>query len=273
MNMKKNKKFFISMAALAVLAVVFRFFDEKIAAILYKSGNPLGGLSEISGSAIPFLICAFCFSTMIFCRHTKTTRTKNQVLSVLYGILALISSAAAFYFPMHNSSKKNYYIVVFGAAILTAIFIYLGATLFKSTYQKMLMTKCAKIGIISSLASLIVYLAAKILPQRPSYEALQISMEKFGNYDTPEAFVPFLALSGVGAAMMMWITCFSDIFPKLKFSKKYLFVFSVIWAAAMLFGSISSGRTYGFEFILTLIVSYLILYFTRLIIEKREGEN
>lgn len=86
---------------------------------------------------------------------------------------------------------------------------------------------------------------------------------------SPEEFVPFLALSGIGAAMIMWITCLPDIFPKLRFSGKFFFAISVVWAAAMLIGTVSSGHTYASEFICGLAAAYTIQFATKKIFEKK----
>lgn len=267
--MKNNKRFFVCVSGLTALAVLLRVIDPKIAALVYNGGNYFGGFCEIAGAAIPFLLCAFCFATMMFCRHTKTTLKNNRILTVIYGIASLISTLAAFFMATYKSSNKNYYLLAGFSAVLTAIFVYLAATLFKNNYQKSLMTKYAKIGIISSLASVTLFFIAKLIPQRPSYEALRVSMEKFGNYDSPEEFVPFLALSGIGAAMIMWITCLPDIFPKLRFSGKFFFAISVVWAAAMLIGTVSSGHTYASEFICGLAAAYTIQFATKKIFEKK----
>lgn len=268
--MKSTKLYFIGMGVLAAFAVFIRFFDAKLAELLYKSGNFVGGLCETLGRAIPFALCAFCFAALIFCRHTRTTRTKNKILSIILGVATLIASVATVYFPLHNHGKINYFAVIGAAAVLTALFIYLGATLFKTNYQKSLMTKFAKSGLFSAAASLVICFAASFLPQRASHSALLLSMEKFGNYDSPESFVPFIVLSGIGTSLVMWITCFADIFPKLKFAKKYLFAFSVIFAVFMLFGSVTSGDVYASEFIYSLAVGYTSLFICEKIADKKE---
>lgn len=266
--MKNTKTYAVGMGVIASLAVISRILDKQLAAVLFKSGNFVGGLCEIVGGAIPFALCAFCFATLMFCRHTRTTRTKNKILTVILSLAALVASAAAVFFPMRDVSQKNYYAIVGAAAVLAGLFIYLGATLFKNTYQKMLMTKHAKIGLIASAVSLVLCLAASFLPQRASYSALQISMEKFGNYDSPEAFVPFVAISGIGTALVIWTVCFTEIFPKLKFGKKYFYGFSVVFALFMLLGSVSSGDTYASEFLYGLAVGYTSLYLSSHFAEK-----
>ncbi len=266
--MKNTKTYAIGMGVTALLAVVSRILDKQLAAALFKSGNFVGGLCEIVGGALPFALCAFCFATLMFCRHTRTTRTKNKMLTVFLGFATLAASAAAVFFPMRDVSKKNYYAIIGAAAVLAGLFIYLGAMLFKNTYQKMLMTKHAKIGLISSAASLVICLAASFLPQRASYSALQISMEKFGNYDSPEAFVPFVAISGIGAASVIWTVCFTEIFPKLKFARKYFYGFSILFALFMLLGSVSSGDTYASEFLYGLAVGFTSLYLSSYFVEK-----
>ena len=132
------------------------------------------------------------------------------------------------------------------------------------------MTRYAKIGLFASAVSVALFYAASFIPRRASYSALQISMEKFGNYDSPEAFVPFLALSGIGAALVIWTTCFTQIFPKLKFSKKIFVAFSAVFAVAMLLGSVSSGNTYASEFLYGLAVGYTSLFLISAFIEKKE---
>ncbi len=268
--MKNTKLYAVGMGIIALLAVIARIVDKQLAQLLFKSGNFLGGLCETLGSAIPFVLCSFCFATLMFCRHTRTTRTKNKILTVVYGAAAMISSAAAVFFPLRDVSAKNYYAMAGAAAVLTGLFIYLGATLFKNNYQKMIMTKHAKIGLISSVASVILCFAASFIPQRASYAALQVSMEKFGNFDSPEAFVPFVSLSGISAALIIWITCFSDIFPKLKFGKKILLAFSAVFAVVMLLGSVSSGNTYASEFLYGLAIGYTALFLTSTFVEKEE---
>lgn len=268
--MKNTKLYAVGMAIIALLGIISRLLDKQLAKLLFKSGNFIGGLCEIVGSAIPFALCAFCFATLMFCRHTRTTRTKNKMLTVVFGAATLLSSAAAIYIPLREVSTKNYYAIAGAAAVLTALFISLGATLFKNTYQKILMTKYAKIGLFASAVSVALFYAASFIPRRASYSALQISMEKFGNYDSPEAFVPFLALSGIGAALVIWTTCFTQIFPKLKFSKKIFVAFSAVFAVAMLLGSVSSGNTYASEFLYGLAVGYTSLFLISSFIEKKE---
>lgn len=269
-KMKNTKLYAVGMAIIALLGIISRLLDKQLAKLLFKSGNFIGGLCEIVGSAIPFALCAFCFATLMFCRHTRTTRTKNKMLTVVFGAATLLSSAAAIYIPLREVSTKNYYAIAVAAAVLTALFISLGATLFKNTYQKILMTKYAKIGLFASAVSVALFYAASFIPRRASYSALQISMEKFGNYDSPEAFVPFLALSGIGAALVIWTTCFTQIFPKLKFSKKIFVAFSAVFAVAMLLGSVSSGNTYASEFLYGLAVGYTSLFLISSFIEKKE---
>ncbi len=268
--MKNTKLYAVGMSVIALFSVISRLLDKQLAKLLFKSGNFIGGLCEIVGGAIPFALCAFCFATLMFCRHTRTTRTKNKILTVVFGAATLLSSTAAIYIPLREVSNKNYYAIAGAAAVLTALFIYLGATLFKSTYQKMLMTKHAKIGLFASAVSVVFFYAASFIPRRASYSALQVSMEKFGNYDSPEAFVPFLALSGIGAALVIWMTCFTEIFPKLKFSKKIFVAFSAFFAVAMLLGSVSSGNTYASEFLYGLAVGYTSLFLVSTFIEKKE---
>ena len=242
--MKNTKLYAVGMAIIALLGIISRLLDKQLAKLLFKSGNFIGGLCEIVGSAIPFALCAFCFATLMFCRHTRTTRTKNKMLTVVFGAATLLSSAAAIYIPLREVSTKNYY--------------------------EILMTKYAKIGLFASAVSVALFYAASFITRRASYSALQISMEKFGNYDSPEAFVPFLALSGIGAALVIWTTCFTQIFPKLKFSKKIFVAFSAVFAVAMLLGSVSSGNTYASEFLYGLAVGYTSLFFISSFIEKKE---
>ncbi len=268
--MKNNKNYFIGFGILAVLAVIFRIFDKKFAELLFHRGNFFGGLCETVGSALPFALCAFCFATLIFCRHTRTTRIKNRILSVVFGIASLLSSAVTVYTAMISSATKNYVAMAIAAIFLTSVFITLGATLFKTSYQKILMTKHAKIGLISSAVSVCLYFVAKLMPQRASYAAIVESIEKFGNPDTPSKFVPMISIPGIGAALLLWIVCFSDIFPKFRFGKKYFFAVSVTVAAAMLFGVISSGNCYGSEFIYGLAVGCIVLFMTSSFVEKKE---
>ena len=207
--MKNTKLYAVGMSVIALLGIISRLLDNQLSKLLFKSGNFIGGLCEIVGSAIPFALCAFCFATLMFCRHTRTTRTKNKMLPAVFGAATLLSSAAAIYIPLREVSTKNYYAIAGAAAVLTALFIYLGATLFKNTYQKILMTKYAKIGLFASAVSVALFYAASFIPRRASYSALQISMEKFGNYDSPEASRPFGYRCGIGNLVDLFYGDFS----------------------------------------------------------------
>ena len=66
------------------------------------------------------------------------------------------------------------------------------------------------------------------------------------------------------------MTCFTEIFPKLKFSKKIFVAFSAFFAVAMLLGSVSSGNTYASEFLYGLAVGYTSLFLVSTFIEKKE---
>lgn len=162
--MKNTKLYAVGMSVIALFSVISRLLDKQLAKLLFKSGNFIGGLCEIVGGAIPFALCAFCFATLMFCRHTRTTRTKNKILTVVFGAATLLSSAAAIYIPLREVSNKNYYAIAGAAAVLTALFIYLGATLFKNTYQKMLMTKHAKIGLFASAVSVVFSMRHHLFP-------------------------------------------------------------------------------------------------------------
>ena len=51
--------FVAGMAIIALLGIISRLLDKQLAKLIFKSGNFIGGLCEIVGSAIPFALCAF----------------------------------------------------------------------------------------------------------------------------------------------------------------------------------------------------------------------
>ena len=68
--MKNTKLYAVGMAIIALLGIISRLLDKQLAKLLFKSGNFIGGLCEIVGSAIQFALCAFCFA--------KTTPKKKN---------------------------------------------------------------------------------------------------------------------------------------------------------------------------------------------------
>ena len=56
--MKNTKLYAVGMSVIALLGIISRLLDKQLAKLLFKSGNFIGGLCEIVGSAIPFALFA-----------------------------------------------------------------------------------------------------------------------------------------------------------------------------------------------------------------------
>lgn len=273
MKLLDKKKWIIVFAVCAVIAVAARPTDMLLAKALYGREDFAGSFFYTIAPAIPFALSSFSCAVMMACRSTRTTRTKNQMLTVLYASLSVIFAAAAGYYPFIRAEEKNFTVIAAAALLISGCSIFVAYTSFKETYQKIVMTRIAKITIFSTLAVTVICLFAALLPQRATYEAIQHCVEEYGHTDGPfESTVPFIAFAGASAPILTAFTLLTEALPKLKFSGKWLFAASCLWMLAVVFGSVLSGKMFLSEAIYGAIIGYLSLLCAYKIVEKRENE-
>lgn len=269
--MLSNKKWAGIFAACAALGLVFRLTDMQLAQALYSKGSIFGGFCENIAAALPPAFCCFASAAMMACRRTRTTRAKNRALNVFFAVLSFVFALAAAYYPYRNVEKVNYILVAAVAVVLTGTCIYVNFTAFKETYQKIVMTNAAKVALLSAAAVVLLCAAGTLIPQRPSYSAVQLSIERFGSAKPPyESTVTVLPFAGAASAMSVLVNFLPKVLPKLRFSSKLVFALSLAWTAVIVVGAVSSGNVYASEMLYGAAAGYLSVFAASKIIEKHE---
>ena len=273
MKLLDKTKWIIVFAACAVIAIAARPTDMLLAKALYGREDFAGSFFYTAAPALPFALSSFSCAVMMSCRSTRTTRAKNQMLTVLYAVLSVLFAAAASYYPFIKAEEKNFTVIAAATLLISGCSIFVAYTSFKKTYQKIVMTRIAKTIIFSTLAVTVICLFATLIPQRATYEAIVHSVEKYGHADGPfESTVPFIAFVGASAPILTALTLLSEALPKLKFSGKWLFAASCLWTLAVVFGSVLSGKMFLSEAIYGALVGYLSVFCVDKIVEKKENE-
>lgn len=266
-----KKKWIIIFAVCAVIAVAARPTDMLLAKALYNKDNLAGNFFFNIAPAAPFVLSSFACAVMMSCRSTRTTRTKNQMLTVVYAILSLLFAGAASFYPFIGIDEKNYTVIAIAAFLIAGCSIFIAYTAFNEIYQKIVMTKLAKIIIFSTLGITAVCLLATLIPQRGSYEAIQLCIEKYGRTDGPfESTVPFISFVGASAPVFLSFVLLSEALPKLKFSAKWLFLASCLWTLAVTVCSVVSGRIFLSEAVYGALTGYSAVLAVTVFVDKRE---
>lgn len=271
MKYLEKKKWIIIFAVCAVIAAAARPTDMLLAKAVYNKDSLVGSFFFNIAPAVPFALSSFACAVMMSCRSTRTTRSKNRVLTVLYAVLSLLFAGAAAMYPFIGIDEKNYTVIAIAAFLIAGCSIFIAYTAFNEIYQKIVMTRLAKIVIFSTLGITAVCLLAALIPQRGSYEAIQICIEKYGRTDGPfESTVPFISFVGASAPVFLPFVLLSDVLPKLKFSARWLFIASCIWTLAVTVGSVVSGRMFLSEAVYGALIGYSVVLAVNFFVEKRE---
>lgn len=273
MKILDKKKWIIVFAVLVVLAVAARPLDMLLAGKLYNPESIYGSFFLGVAPALAFVLCSFSCAVMMSCRSTRTTRSKNRALTVLYAVLAVLFGAAAGFYPFMGASDINYIVVAIAALLISGGSVFIAYTSFKDTYQKIAMTKIAKTILVSTVAITVVCALATLIPQRGTYEAIKLCMEKYGKADGPfESTVPFLPFAGASTAAAAVLTGLTQVLPKLKFSQKLVFIISCVWTLAVIFLSVISGKMFLSEAVYGAILGYIIVFIVSGLLDKREND-
>ena len=272
MKILDKTKWIIVFSVCAVIAVAARFADTLLASKLYMPDSLFGTFFVFISPSLSLILASFSSAVMMACRNTRTTRTKNQLLNVFYGVLSVVFSFAAACYPFIGTGKMNFTVIAGVTALVAGASMVMSFLMFKETYQKIVMTEMAKRIITAALIISVICALALLIPQRGSYEAIRINMEKFGKADGPyESTVPFVSFMGASAPVLLYFTCLKDAIPKLKFSGNLIFILSCIWSLCVIFGSVSSGHMYLSEASYGMIIGYITVFAVSKYYEKREN--
>lgn len=273
MKILDKKKWIIIFAVLAVLAIAARPLDMLIAEKLYRPESIYGTFFLTAAPALAFVLSSFSCAVMMSCRSTRTTRTKNRALTFLFAVLSVLFGAAAGFYPFMGASDINFIVIAAAALLISGASVFIAYTSFRDTYQKIAMTKLAKIILISTAAITVICALATLIPQRGTFEAVKLYMEKYGKADGPfESTVPFLSFAGASTAVAAVLTGLTQVLPKLKFSEKFVFIISCVWTLAVIFCSVMTGKMFLSEAVYGAILGYIIVLAVSVLLEKREKE-
>lgn len=271
MKLLDKTKWIIIFSVCVLIAIVARPTDMFLARLLYMPKNLWGNFFLNVAPALPFALCSFSCAVLMSCRNTMATRAKNQRLTVIYGLLSAVFALAAAYYPFIGIDEINFVAIAAVAAAICGLSIFLSYTSFKETYQKIVMTRAAKTVLISTVIITVGCALAMLIPQRGSYDAIQLCLERRGNADGPfDSTVPIISAVGASAPVLLFAVCLKDTIPKLKFSGKWIFALSCVWTLAVIFGVILSGRVFLSEACYGAIFGYLTVFGVSEFYNKRE---
>lgn len=260
-------------AVLALLAVVGLAADMLVSSVIYHPDATFESIFYKILPAVPIALCSFSSAILLTCRNTRTTRSKNQALNILYGLLTLVFAFAAAYYPFVGADKNSLIAIAVIAVIIAVTCILLSNFSFKETYQKIVMVDIAEKVIISTVIIAVICALAMLIPQKLSYDAMQMNIARTGKTEGPfNTTVPFLPFAGASAPVMTYLILLKDALPKLRFSEKLLFALVCLWTLAVIAGSVISGRLFLSNAVFGTIIGYIVILTTTKILNKREKE-
>ncbi len=245
MKLLDKRKCIIIFAVLALLAVIGLTSDMLVSSAVYYADDMAESIFYKVLPSLPIALCSFAAAVMLSCRNTRATRSRNQVLNILYGLLTLAFAFAAAYFPFYGAKGSSLIAVAAVAAVIAFTSFLMSVSFFRETYQKVFMTEIAKRIMITTLIIGAVCALALLIPQRMSYDAIQLNIARTGKAEGPfSSTVPFIPFATASAPVLTYLIALKDVVPKLRFSGKLLFILTCIWTAVMIIGTVASGRLF-----------------------------
>lgn len=256
---------------LAFLAVVGLSADMLVSSSVYHPNDTFESIFYKILPAVPIALCSFSSAVMMTCRNTRTTRSKNRMLNVLYGLLTLVFAFVAAYYPFFSAERNTLPVIAVIAVIIAVSGILFCNFSFKETYQKIIMIGIAERVIISTAVIGVICALAMLIPQKLSYDAMQLNIARTGKTEGPfNSTVPFIPFAGASAPIMTFLILLKDALPKLRFSEKILFAVSCLWTLTVIAGSVISGRLFLSNAVFGASVGYLSVLLTSLLLNKKE---
>lgn len=272
MKIISKKAWYIVLAITAVITAASFVFDDSIARLMFVKNNFFGSFCENIAAALPLIMCSFAASSLMICRNTRATRRKNRFLNVVYGILCAMFAFFGAYYPFRNEESINYIIPAGIALALTALFSYVNFTVFKTTYQKIVMSDISAVVIISTIIIAVICAGTAFLPERMNYATIQRMYSSFYSPDEKSVVitVPFALYSGAASTFAVMLNVLPSAVPKLNFSSKPVMIFSFLWTAAIAAGLVCSGNIYASQAAGGALIAYAVIFVVSAVVKKRE---
>ena len=267
--MISNKKWIGLFSACAVLGIIARFADYKIATLLYRQGNIVGSVCEHIIPMLWFYLCGFACAILLFHRNTHTTRAKNQILNVVYATLSVAAVFAGTYFPFRNTVDKPYLVIVITTIVAAACLIYASYSWFKRDFQKRIISKAAGVLLASGACTAAVCSLNHFLPTRKCYyDILQAGQYDY-LADVNVTSVKFFCFAAASGARLLWLNYFAQTVPNIRHGAEKIFVATVAVDVVIAVGLVSTGHFYLSEVIYGMLVGYFSLFVFSKISERR----
>ncbi|MDD6275246.1 MAG: hypothetical protein PUB20_00225 [Clostridia bacterium] len=271
--MISNKKWAGLFSACVLIGVIARIFDNNISAFLYRDGNIVGSICEHIVPMIWFLLCGFACAILLFHRNTHTTKSKNQVLNVVYGALSVIFIFAGTIFPFRNTEDKPYVIIVITAVVAAACIIYISSAWFKQDFQKRIITTASGVLLASCATSALACAISLALPARQSYYDLLQIRQTDNMADMKQYPVYLFCFAAASGALILWFNYFAAVMPKIRYASAKFFAATVAINIVIALGLVSTGHFYLSEIIYGMAVSYFSLFAFAKIAERKDKKR
>lgn len=259
-------------AVLAFLAAAGLAADKLVSSVLYNADAMVESIFYKILPAVPLAVCSFSAAVLLSCRNTRASRSKNRLLNIVYGLLALIFAFAAAYYPFFGAKGSSLIAVAVVAVIIAFASFFMSVSFFKETYQKEIMTEAAKRIIISTVIIGAVCALALLIPQKMSYDAMQMNIARTGKIEGSfNSTVPFISFATASAPVLTFFTVLKDVVPKLRFSGKLLFILPCVWLVVIIFGTVVSGRLFLSNAAFGAILGYAVVFLVSELLNKKKN--
>lgn len=271
MKILDKRKWIAVFAALAVFAVIGLTADTLISSLIYRADDTFESIFYKVIPTVPIAMCSLSAAVMLSCRNTRATRSKNRALNILYGFLTLAFAFAAAYYPFFGAKGTSLIAVAVVAAVISVTAFFMSVSLFKETYQKIIVCEIAKRVMISTAAIAAVCALAMLIPQKMSYDAMQLNLARTGRTEGPfSTTVPFVPFATASAPLFTYLTALKDAVPKLRFSGKALFIVTCVWTVIVMGGTVISGRLFLSNAVFGAALGYAAVLLTSKMMDKKE---
>ena len=256
-------------SVLAVIAVIGLAADMLVSSALYISDDTVERILYRILPAVPIAMCSLASAVMMNCRNTRATRNKNRMLNLAYGLLTLVFAFAAAYYPFFGAKGESLIVIALIAAVIAVAAFFISTSVFRETYQKIAATEMAKMIIASTLIIAVVCAVTLLIPQKLSYDAMQMNIARTGKTTGPfKTTVPFIPFSTASAPVLIYLVSLKDVLPKLKFSGKLLFAAVCVWMLIVIVGSAATGRIFLSNAAFGSILGFVVVLITSKFAEK-----
>lgn len=258
--MFKDKRVKIFYSLVAVALVVFTFTDLSISNLVYNPESIFGWFFESFGEAILGYIGAF---SALYLIKTKTNGLlKNSGLGLVL-ILNLLTPTALISMYLKFNTLMIIIFAVFNIALIIILVNLVPNDKIEVT------RKVSKVGIVISLAPIIIINVIKMLWGRQRYRSMDDPLTQFSMWFIPQGlttnneFMSFPSGHSANSASIIWITLLPLVFNKLKGKENLMIMIAGIWTLCVMFSRIIVGAHFASDVTMGMLITVSVFLWAK----------